>query len=134
MTDDRPHYPPPRPGSQQPGSPAPGSQGPPPPPPPPGPYGPQPYQPPGAYGGPPPQQARPSPYWPVSIISLLFSCIIGAVGLYFSSQVDSKWNAGDADGARKASQTALIIGIIGIVVGVVVLIALMSTPDTTSDF
>jgi hypothetical protein len=75
---------------------------------------------------------RPSPYWPVTIVSLLFSCIIGAVALYFSTQVDSKWNAGDVDGARKASQAALIIGIVGIVLGVVVLIALMSTPTDTS--
>lgn len=132
MADDRPHYPPPRPGSQPPRSQSPGPHGAPPPP---GSYGAPPPQPPrGPYGGPPPQLVRPSPYWPVTIISLLFSCLIGAVALYFSAQVDRKWNAGDADGARKASQTALIIGIIGIVLGVIGLIAILSTPDTTSGY
>jgi hypothetical protein len=43
--------------------------------------------------------------------------------MYFSAQVNSRWNAGDVEGARKASKTALIIDIVGIVIGVLVLAA-----------
>src|SRR3954447_5722600 len=61
--------------------------------------------------------ARPSAYWPLSIIALLFFPPAGAVGIYFSAQVTSRWNAGNIDGSRKASSTALIVGIVGIAIG-----------------
>jgi hypothetical protein len=67
--------------------------------------------------------AKPSTYWPLSIISFLCSFLFGGIGMYFSAQVNSRWNAGDVEGARKASKTALIIDIVGIVIGVLVLAA-----------
>lgn len=112
MASDRPHYPPPPPGSRPPRPPQPGP-----------------------YGGQAASQAgRPSPYWIVSAISFLSSCLIGGVALYFSSQVDSRWNAGDPEGARKASQTALIVGIVGIAIGVLFFLAIVGSSDTSSGY
>jgi hypothetical protein len=111
----RPHYPPPKPppppstyvqrGSHQPG------------------YGPAGY----------PQQgfvpsgvrAAPPAYWPLTIISFLCSFLFGGIAMYFSAQVGSRWRAGDVAGAQKASKTALIWGIIGLAVGLLVFFALM---------
>src|SRR6266508_4600011 len=80
------------------------------------------YQPQGGYG---PQAgaygAKPSAYWPLSIISFLCSLVIGGFAMYFSAQVNSRWQAGNVEGARKASKTALILGIIGIAIGVLVI-------------
>jgi Interferon-induced transmembrane protein len=67
---------------------------------------------------PTPTVQEPSAFWPLTIISFVCSFFIGGVAMYFSSQVGTKWRAGDVAGARKASQTAQIIGIIGIVLGV----------------
>ena len=64
---------------------------------------------------------KPSTYWPLSIISFLCSFIFGGFGMYFSAQVTNRWNADDVKGARKASNTALIIDIIGIVIGLLVI-------------
>ena len=111
----RPHYPPPKP------------------PPPPSTYGQrgnsQPgYQPAGypqqAYG-PSGVQAAPPAYWPLTIISFLCSFLFGGIAMYFSGQVGSRWRAGDVAGAQKASKTALIWGIVGLAVGLLVLFALM---------
>jgi len=63
----------------------------------------------------------------LSIVALLFSIIFGAIGLYFSSQVTTRWNAGDVAGARKASNVALVVDIIGIVIGVLFLLATLSS-------
>src|SRR3954469_17027889 len=121
MSSERPYYPPPRP-PHQPRPPAPPGAGQP---------AFRPAQPAGpAYAagqpGPMPsypqaygqgyaqaQGAKPSPYWPLTVISL-FSGLIGIVALIFSFQVDARWKAGDAQGARRASQLALWIGIAGI--------------------
>ena len=75
------------------------------------------------YPPPPPPTAPVSPptYWPLSIISFLCSFIFGGFGMYFSAQVTSRWDAGDVEGARKASKMALIIDIIGIVIGLLVI-------------
>jgi len=58
--------------------------------------------------------AKPSAYWALTIISFLCSFLIGAIAMIFSSQVNTKWKAGDVAGARKASQLAMWIGIAGI--------------------
>jgi hypothetical protein len=72
---------------------------------------------------PPATAAKPSAHWALSIIAFLCSFIIGAIGLAFSAQVNSRWNAGNIEGARKASKTALIIDIIGIAIGVLFIVA-----------
>lgn len=64
---------------------------------------------------------KPSSYWPITIIAVLFSIIIGAVGIFFSIQVNMKWNAGDAVGAKKSSNLALGFGIAGIAIGLILL-------------
>lgn len=67
--------------------------------------------------------AKPSTYWALSIIAFLCSFIIGGFGMYFSAQVTSRWNAGNVEGARKASKTALIIDLVGIVVGFLIIVS-----------
>jgi len=67
----------------------------------------------------------------LSIVALFCSLLLGAIGLYFSSQVTSRWNTGDVAGAQKASRTALIIDIIGIVLGVLVFIATVSSSGSS---
>jgi hypothetical protein len=64
---------------------------------------------------------KPRTYLPLSIIALLFSFVFGAIGLYFSCQVTPRWDVGNIIGAKTASNTALIIDIIGIAFGAIVL-------------
>lgn len=52
------------------------------------------------------------------------SWVIGAIALFFSWQVGQKWNAGDKEGATKASKTAQTVSIVGIVVGAIALFVL----------
>jgi hypothetical protein len=88
------------------------------------PFGYQPYATP-QYGMQPPYGTpKPSAYWPLSVVGFLFSFLVGGIALYFSAQVGRRWNRGDVAGARKASKTAMILGIAGIVVGVLALIYL----------
>jgi Interferon-induced transmembrane protein len=70
--------------------------------------------------------AKPSTYWVLSIIAFLCSFIIGGIGMYFSAQVTSRWNAGNVEGARKASKTALIIDLVGIVIGFLLIVSSLS--------
>ena len=78
-----------------------------------------------------PQQgpAKPSAYWPLSVVGFLFSFLLGGIALYFSSQVGRRWNRGDVAGARKASRTAVILSIAGILLGLVAAVYLLS-PDS----
>jgi hypothetical protein len=73
---------------------------------------------------------RPSAYWPLSIIALLFCLPAGAAAVYFSAQVTNRWNAGNVDGSRKASSTALIVGIVGIAVGLCFVGAALSSSSS----
>jgi len=75
--------------------------------------------------------AQPPAYWPLSIISFICSFLFGAIAMYFSSQVGSRWRAGNAAGAEKASKMALIWGIVGIVVGLIVFSALIGSEGTS---
>lgn len=112
----RPKYPPPKPASPTTGYP----QSPPPP-------LPQPSYRPEAVRAP----AQPPAYWPLTIISFICSFLFGAIAMYFSSQVGSRWRAGNTAGAEKASRMALIWGIVGIVVGLIVFFAVIGSESTT---
>jgi hypothetical protein len=46
--------------------------------------------------------------------------------MYFSAQVTSRWDAGNVEGARKASKTALIIDLVGIVIGCLLIVSSLS--------
>ncbi|QUX30741.1 CD225/dispanin family protein [Nocardiopsis akebiae] len=72
------------------------------------------YGPPGGYGGPPPG-GPPKNYLMYNILGILSCTVIGIIGLIFSLQVNSKWEMGDYAGAQSASDTAKILGIIGLV-------------------
>ncbi len=119
-----------------------------PPPPPPGPQYPPP-SPPSAPAYPqypqyaPPQGATPwqqpaygtgmpSANWGWSIAGVLFFLFTGLVALYFSSQVKSMWTRGDVAGSTRASRNARTWGIVSIVVGVLVAIAVASQGGTTT--
>ncbi|MCV2489836.1 CD225/dispanin family protein [Geodermatophilus sp. YIM 151500] len=73
-------------------------------------------------------EKQPPNHMALSIAALVCSLLFGAIGLYFSSQVTTRWNAGDVAGARKASNLALVIDIIGIVIGVFFLLVTFSSP------
>src|SRR5215469_15560586 len=66
--------------------------------------------------------AKPSTYWGLSIIAFLCSFFLGAFGMYFSAQVNSRWDTGDVEGARKASRTALTVDLIGIAIGILFIV------------
>lgn len=72
---------------------------------------------------------RPNNYLIMSIIGTvlgLCSCIglvLGIIAIVFSTQVDSKYNMGDFDGAMKAANNAKILSIIALVFGILGVIA-----------
>ncbi|NKY98616.1 CD225/dispanin family protein [Nocardiopsis alborubida] len=75
------------------------------------------YGPPGGYGYyAPPPGGPPRNYLVFNILGIV-SCIplIGVIGLVFALQVNSKWETGDYMGAQSASDTAKVLGIIGLV-------------------
>lgn len=75
--------------------------------------------------------AQPSAYWPLSIISFICSFLFGAIAIYFSAQVGSRWRAGNVQGAQKASRMALIWGLVGIAVGLIVFFAVIGSESST---
>lgn len=125
-------------GAQPPGSGGYGAQ------PPGGGYGPPPgggYGPPGGYGAP---QTPPDNHLVAAILTTLFCCLpFGIVSIVKSSQVNSKWAAGDYQGAVAASEEAktwwkraLIVGVIVEVVVIVLyilffVVLLANTPSST---
>jgi 4-amino-4-deoxy-L-arabinose transferase-like glycosyltransferase len=74
--------------------------------------------------------AQPPAYWPLSIISFICSFLFGGIAMYFSSQVGSRWRAGNTTGAEKASKMALIWGIVGIAVGLIVFFAVIGSAES----
>jgi hypothetical protein len=93
------------------------------------------YGQPGGYGGPPPQN-----YLVFSILTTVLCCLpLGIASIVFSSQVNSKWNAGDQAGAvesaRKAKQFAIWSAIAGVVFsvlyGILIFAGVLSTDFTT---
>lgn len=68
----------------------------------------------------PPMPPMPKTYLLWSVLAIIFCCFIPAiVALLYSSQVSSKYYAGDYAGSQRASQNAQIWIIISIVVGIV---------------
>jgi len=54
-----------------------------------------------------PQQSPPPNYLVFAILTTIFCCqILGIVSIVFAAQVNSKWNAGDYQGALNASKNA----------------------------
>ncbi|MFF2812209.1 CD225/dispanin family protein [Streptomyces sp. NPDC058000] len=73
------------------------------------------------------QGPKPPTYWWLSIITFLFFWLLfGAVGMYYSAQVSTRWGYGDAVRARQASKSALIVNLVGIGIGLAVWIALIA--------
>ncbi len=97
--------------------------------PPPGqPAGPPPMMPPAGFRPPGPMPAtQPPARWALSIVGFLFSFLFGAIALYFSSQVGTRWQQGDPVGAEKASNMAQIWSIVAIVVGVLALFIIIGS-------
>jgi len=66
-------------------------------------------------------QPKPPTYLALAIISTILCCLpLGIVSIVFSTQVNSKYAAGDYEGAEKASKNAKLFWILAAVVGVVV--------------
>ncbi|MCH5232065.1 MAG: CD225/dispanin family protein [Muribaculaceae bacterium] len=65
------------------------------------------------------EEVMPPTYLIWSILTTVFCCFIpGIVAIIFSSQVSSKFYAGDIEGARKSSRLAEIWIIVSVVLGV----------------
>ncbi len=60
---------------------------------------------------------KPKNYMALSIISILFSLIIGIIAIIYAAKVNSLWKKGRYEEAQKASAAAQAWSIIGIVVG-----------------
>jgi hypothetical protein len=81
-------------------------------------------------GYPQPAGSKPNNYLVHAILSTLLCCLpLGVVAIVFASQVDSKWNAGDVNGAMEASRKAKLfsmisagIGLVGIVLYVILVV------------
>lgn len=68
-------------------------------------------------------QAPPPNYLVFAILVTIFCCqILGIVSIVFAAQVNSKWNAGDFEGALRASKDAKLWAWIGIASAVAVVI------------
>ncbi len=66
-------------------------------------------------------QAPPPNYLVFAILVTIFCCqILGIVSIVFAAQVNSKWNAGDYDGAISASKNAKMWAWIGLASGIAV--------------
>lgn len=62
----------------------------------------------------------PASYLIWSIVMTLFCCFIpGIIAIVFSSQVSSRWYAGDVEGAEKASRRAQIWILVSFVLGLI---------------
>lgn len=66
-------------------------------------------------------QAPPPNYLVFAILVTIFCCqILGIVSIVFAAQVNSKWNAGDFEGALNASKNAKLWAWVGLASGVAV--------------
>ncbi|MEV0199432.1 CD225/dispanin family protein [Nonomuraea sp. NPDC050691] len=100
------------------------------------------YGQPGGYGAP---QTPPDNHLVAAILTTLFCCLpLGIVSIVKSSQVNSKWQVGDYQGAVQASEEAktwwkrsLIVGIIWwvlVIIGYVVLFVLVAANAPSSTY
>lgn len=70
------------------------------------------------------QEVRPKNYLVESILVTIFCCLpLEIVGIIFASQVNSKFDTGDYEGAVKVSNQAKQFMMWGLIAGVVVLVA-----------
>ena len=61
------------------------------------------------------QPPRPNNHLALAIISTILCCLItGIVSIIYSTQVNTKYDAGDYEGAVQASKNAKLWGLIGI--------------------
>lgn len=68
-------------------------------------------------------QAPPPNYLVFAILITIFCCqILGIVSIVFAAQVNSKWNAGDFEGALTASKNAKLWAWVGLASGIAVAI------------
>ncbi|GAA0724184.1 hypothetical protein GCM10009430_28470 [Aquimarina litoralis] len=68
-------------------------------------------------------QPRPNNHLALAIISTILCCLItGIVSIIYSTQVNTKYDAGDYEGAVKASKNAKLWALIGIGAGVIFLV------------
>jgi len=68
-------------------------------------------------------QPRPNNHLALAIISTILCCLItGIVSIIYSTQVNTKYDAGDYAGAEAASKNAKLWALIGIGAGVIFLI------------
>jgi hypothetical protein len=75
-----------------------------------------------AYPAQPPAQ-KPQNYLVWAIVTTLLCCLpLGVVSIIFAAQVDSKWNAGDYQGAMDASNNARTWAMASAIVGVLVIV------------
>ncbi|GAA1275893.1 hypothetical protein Psi02_01400 [Planotetraspora silvatica] len=85
-------------------------------PPPGGNYPPGGYPPPGGYGAPP---TPPNNHLAMAIITTILCCLpLGIVSIVYSSQVNSKWAAGDYQGALASSESAKKWWIAAVITGI----------------
>lgn len=77
------------------------------------------------------QEIRPNNYLVGSILATIFCCLpVGIVSIIFASQVNTKYNAGDFEGAQKSSKQTkqfMIWTIVAGLVGVIAYIAIIGT-------
>lgn len=67
--------------------------------------------------------APPPNYLAFAIIVTILCCqIFGIVSIVFAAQVNSKWHAGDYEGAENASKNARLWALIGLASGFVILL------------
>jgi hypothetical protein len=74
-------------------------------------------------------QTPPPNYLVFAILVTIFCCqILGIVSIVFAAQVNSKWNAGDFEGALSSSKNAKLWAWIGLASGIAValIVALLS--------
>lgn len=109
-----------------------------------GPFTPGGFQPQGPYGytpygyGPPPGP-KPNNYLVPAIAATLLCCLpAGVAGIVFAAQVDSKWNAGDYDGAMQSAKNARTWTYVSFGVGLVLttlyVVIMISTANTGTTY
>ena len=70
------------------------------------------------------QQMPPSNHLALAIITTILCCLpAGIVSIVYATQVNSKWQAGDYEGAQRASKNAktwwIVAAVTGVVLGII---------------
>ena len=69
------------------------------------------------------QPPRPSNHLALAIITTILCCLpAGIVSIVYASQINSKYNAGDYEGAQRASKNAKTWWIVAIIAALVIMI------------